>query len=191
MTAFGLHTSNRLAGREKSVGLVGLHTLVFGSPENAFVQNIAPDGRFIGFVPFWPCTADDYTPAHLPISPQLGDPHLLALVPDVAKPGEIEVMAHSSMFHRVMECYEKMRPALLKDGTAGLRVANFVLAVAPGYATAPGSHEKIDFEPYALDFERIAADRAHIYGRSDAVQALKRQSGHDLNPPPGGPDMKP
>ena len=65
MKAFGLHTSNRPASPEKSAG-VGLHTLVYRSPEDAYVQNIGPDGRFLGFAPFRPCTADDYSPAHLP-----------------------------------------------------------------------------------------------------------------------------
>lgn len=191
MKAFGLHTSNRPATPEQSDSQVGLHTLVYRSPEDAYVQNIAPDGRFIGFAPFRPCTTADYTPAHLPICPQLGDPHLLALISDPANPGEIDVMAWPAMFYTVVERYEKMRPALLKDPVAGFRLANFVLGLAPSYANAPGSHEKIDRAPYALELERIAADRAHIYERSAAVQELARQAGRDINPPPGGPSIRP
>jgi len=180
MTAIGLLTPNRPATGENSPSLLGLHTLVFGSPGKPYGQAIAPTGNFAGFQGRPALSVQDYVPVNLPITPQLGDPHLCALVCNPESPGDILITAWPAMARAVLDSYDAMRPALLHQALAGFRLANFVLALAPAYAKAPGSTEKLDLSGYSLELERIAADDEHIYRRAPEVQALALANGYDL-----------
>jgi hypothetical protein len=71
---------------------LGLQTLVFGSPSEPLTQVIGPDGNVTGFSALPPLSAQDFFPVTLPVVPQVGSPHICALVTDPNEPAMVEAI---------------------------------------------------------------------------------------------------
>ena len=159
---------------------LGLQTLVFGSPSEPLVQDIASDGAVTGFSALPPLNAQDFFPVTLPVVPQIGSPHVCALVTDPSEPAKVEAMYWPDMPIRLLASYVAMRPELKKHPVAGFRIANFILALAPAYAAASTPNEKLDLDRFIPERELLAMDDENRYRRDPAVKQLAKENGYDL-----------
>ncbi len=159
---------------------LGLQTLVFGSPNEPLVQEIAGDGSVTGFVALPPLSAQDFFPVTLPVVPQIGSPHISSLVTDPNEPAKVEAMYWPDMPARLLTSYVAMRPELKKHPVAGFRIANFLLALAPAYADASKPGAKLDLDRFIPERELLAMDDENRYRRSPEVKQLARENGYDL-----------
>jgi hypothetical protein len=159
---------------------LGLQTLVFGSPNEPLVQEIASDGNVTGFSALPPLSAHDFFPVTVPVVPQVGSPHICALVTDPNEPAKVEAMYWPDMPARLLASYVAMRPELKKHPVAGFRIANFVLALAPAYAAAGKLRMESDMDPFLPERELLAMDDEHRYRRSPEVKQLAKENGYDL-----------
>lgn len=159
---------------------LGLQTLVFGSPSEPLVQAIASDGNVTGFSALPPLSAQDFFPVTLPVVPQIGSPHICALVTDPKEPARVEAMYWPDMPARLLTSYVAMRPELKKHPVAGFRIANFLLALAPAYAAASKPSAKLDLDRFVPERELLAMDDENRYRRSPEVKQLAKEGGYDL-----------
>lgn len=164
----------------KNATPLGLQTLVFGSPNEPLAQEIASDGSVSGFLALPPLSAQDYFPVMLPVVPQIGSPHICALVTDPKEPAKVEAMYWPDMAAKVLDSYPAMRPELKKHPVAGLRIANFILALAPAYAAASTPSAKLDLDRFLPERELLAMDDENRYRGSRMVKQLAKKNGYDL-----------
>lgn len=178
-SAFGYLT----AGAHTSLGNLtpmGLQTLVFGSPNEPFVQSIASDGAVAGFLALPPLSDLEYCPAAGPFAPQVGSPHICALVPDPKQPSSIVALPWPEMSSKLLSSYLAIRPELKNHPVAGFKLANFALALAPAYAAAGEPGTKLDLDRFIPERELLAMDDENRYRRSPEVKQLAKESGYDL-----------
>jgi len=161
---------------------VGLYTLVFGSPEKPCIQKIGRDGKVVGFISIPELAANEFVAIKKTAQAEVGSPHLLAWVSNAATPEDADVLPWTQMVEKVLTDYPAMRATLLKYPLAGFRAANFVLALAPAYASAAKPSITVDFDRFGPELDRIAADDANSFRRSPEVRLLAKEFGVDLKP---------
>lgn len=177
--AFGYHIAGP-SFREDPTPL-GIYTLVFGSPKKPYIQKIGRNGSVVGFTSIPAVAANEFVAIKTKTAVQVGHPHLLALVTDAAVPQDVAVLPWHKMADKVLTLYPTMSASLLKHPLAGLRVANFVLALAPAYAAAAKPWITVDFEHFGPELDLIASHDAK-FRRDPLVQQLAKDSEIDLKP---------
>jgi hypothetical protein len=169
---------------------IGLQTLVFGTADQPFAQDIDEKGNVCGFLRLQALAEHEYVALPAPTEPQLGQPHFCAMVTN-KEPGSMLVGSWIDMAGYALKSYPDMRAELLRHPVAGFRLAGFVLGQAPRYAAASNRTADLGFDLYEFELNRLRIDDQHYFRLAPEVLQLARESGLDIKWPPSSPTMTP